>query len=165
MRARNQGSTGTERLDNTRCTTKTSPSLWHLRALHTEVHDPFIQSQLASRNQVEGLTWCKFRHDFRKSKPRKTAYSTMRSAQHHQILESLSTPRGTARACESTLWCYIPHQRSLALEWPNGGSGKMMDGSCCLGRTIPKAHGHLDDSKRKTSSSTAYWSKSTCSSR
>ena len=30
--------------------------------VHTVDYDPFIDRQLASRNQLEGLTWCKFGH-------------------------------------------------------------------------------------------------------
>ena len=29
---------------------------------HTVDYDPFIKSQLASHNQFQGLTWCKFGH-------------------------------------------------------------------------------------------------------
>ena len=33
-----------------------------IERLHTEEYDPFIQSQLARRNQLSGLMWCKFGH-------------------------------------------------------------------------------------------------------
>ena len=32
------------------------------RGHHTVEHDPFIKSQLASRNWLQGLMWCKFGH-------------------------------------------------------------------------------------------------------
>jgi hypothetical protein len=33
---------------------------------HTVAHDPFIKSQLASRNQLEGLMWYTFGHVHRR---------------------------------------------------------------------------------------------------
>jgi len=66
-------------------------------------YDPFIKSQLASRNQLQDLMWCKFGHvsplNLRRTKPRFTHHFLPRAAATSDPVERLkqvsSYERGT----------------------------------------------------------------------